>query len=124
MTVAGRIDAVWGGEIPTCDMSVGADARWLPRRIEPRGERLRLKIERRLHQACVYAATLAVALAAQQRGKNSHRQQRRTMMVDHRDAHRTRSAVALPGDRHDTEQRLRQQVLTGSLRIWTIGAVA
>src|SRR5262249_15702575 len=30
----------------------------------------------------------------------------------------------LPGDRHDPEQRLRQQILTGPLRIRTVGSVA
>src|SRR6266852_4894331 len=103
MTVAGRIDPIRGGVIPTRDMTVRADARGPFRGIEPRDQRLRVQIERRLHQARVYAAALAGALPAEERGEDAHREQRRAMVVDRGHAHRARTASLLPGDRQDAE---------------------
>src|SRR5262249_4040797 len=76
--VARGINAVRGGVVPAGDMLARAHARRPARRIEPGHQRFRLTVECGLHEARVDATALAGALAAHQRGKDSHREQRRS----------------------------------------------
>src|SRR5215471_12095463 len=106
MAVAGCIDAVGSRVIPSRNIAGWPNGRRRLRGIEPAGERFRLEIERRLHEARVDAAAYAGALAAKERGNDAHREQGCAMVVGDRYADRTWTGFFLPGDRHDAEQRL------------------
>src|ERR1700730_10940709 len=124
MAVARGVDPIGSRVVPPPEMAARALARRPLGSIEPGRERLGLKVECRLQQARVDAAPLAGALAPHQRCENAHSEERRAMVVDDRYADWARSGLRLPGGRHQPEQRLRQQILTGTLRIWPVRAVA
>src|SRR5262249_56735842 len=88
MAVARRVNAIRRGIIPAAEMATGRDGRWALAGIEPADQRLRLQIERGLHQARLDTAALAGALAAKQRRNDADRQQGRAVMTDCRHAHR------------------------------------
>src|SRR5437588_11712691 len=124
MAVARGVDPIRSRVVPPPEVAARALARRPLGSVEPGRERFGLEIECRLQQARIDAAALAGALAPHQGCKNSHSEERCTMVVDDRYADRARSGLRLPGDRHQPEQRLRQQILTGTLRIWPGRAVA
>ena len=124
MAVARGVDPIGSRVVPSPEVAARALARRPLGSIEPGRERFRLEVERRLQQARIDAAALAGALAAHQGCENSHSEERRTMVVDDRYANRARSGLRLPRYRHQPEQGLRQQILTGTLRIWPVRAVA
>ena len=59
-----------------------------------------LQIKRRLHQACVDAAALTGAFPPKERRENAHGEQRRSVMIDGRDADRPRPSILIAGNRH------------------------
>src|SRR3984893_7822918 len=124
MAVARDVDPIGSGVVTPPEVAARALARRPLGSIEPGRERFRLEVERRLQQARIDAAALAGALAAHQGCEHSHSEERRTMVVDDRYANRARASRRLPRYRHQPEQGLRQQMLTGTLRIWPVRAVA
>ncbi len=105
-------------------MAVGVDGRRLHGRVEPGHQRLRLQIERRLHQAGVDPAALPGALPPHDGREDAHGEQGGPVVVDDRRARRPRPRARLAGDGHHPEQRLGQEILAGLVGIRAIRAVA
>ena len=70
--VLGGVDAIGRRVVPAGDVAEGLRPGRLHRRVDPGDQRLRLQVERRLHQAGVDAAALARALPAHDGGEDAH----------------------------------------------------
>src|SRR5256886_17416533 len=103
VAVARRINTVRRGVVPASDMRTRAHARRPVRGVEPSGERFRLQVKRGLHEARIDPAALAGALAPQQRGQNSHGEQRGAVVVDRGYPDRPRPGCGLAGNSHEPE---------------------
>ena len=102
---------------------------WFPRSLEHAvvhivDQRFHLEIDGALHHRCLNLLPLTCPLTMQQRGQDTHRQQRRAMLVHDGGAGRRRHLTGPSGCPGQTRHGLQQQILSRQVSIRAILAVS